>query len=115
MTRRFWAMGLTALLLTACAAPRSGFAPSRDICVSAVPVAFDAVHDKGQLVRVHRLRRLPLLPLHRIPESGVCVLVFRGPYSPGSVSGTTKGGEYAYLLVTTKHPRVLGVRLGSRP
>lgn len=100
-----------------CAAPRGGFAPSRDVCVSALPTAFDAVHEQGSLVSVHRLRE----PVTRLfpppataPEGVICIFIFKGPYAPGSVTGTTAGGRYALLAVTTTHPRVVQVRMLSR-
>lgn len=114
MTRRVAAALLCGLALGGCAAPRASFAPSREICAAAVPAAVDAVHDKGTLVRVHRLAKGSPVA-RRYPTSPVCLFVFRGPYPPGAVAGSPKGGRYATVLVTTKHPRVVGVRLGSKP
>jgi hypothetical protein len=108
------AAALTIACATGCAAPRAGFAPSRDACVSALPLAFDTVHDKGRLIIVHQLgrtRRHFLIPV----TASACVFVFRGPYQPGSVVGSKAGGRYAHLVITTRHPKVLIVRLGSNP
>jgi hypothetical protein len=116
---RFTAGALLAAAAAAggCAAPHGGFAPSRDVCVTALPAAFDAVHDKGSLVLIHRLRG----PFHRafpspgpVPAGVICVFVFKGPYPPGSVQGTADGGRYALLAVTTNHPRVIRVRMLAR-
>ncbi len=101
-----------------CAAPHGGFAPSRDVCATALPAAFDAVHDRGSLVVVHRLGG-PLsgvfhFPGLAAPGGVVCIFVFKGPYRPGSVQGTAEGGRYALLAVTTNHPRVIRVRMLAR-
>lgn len=108
------ATAITLVCAAGCAGPRGGFAPSRDACVSALPLAFDTVHDKGQLVAVHQLgpgRRRFLFPV----AANACVFVFRGPYSPGSVIGSRSGGRYAHLVISTRHPRVLRIHLGSQP
>jgi hypothetical protein len=121
MTRRrgaALALAVTTMLgAGACAAGRVSLGTNAGACFQALPPAEKAVHDKGKLVGVRRVSTTALraglsrnTTLATLPDQELCVFAFSGPFGPGSVTGAreTAAGRYAIILVSTKHPAVLG-------
>lgn len=114
-----------------CGAARSGAGAEVGSCATTLPRAFAVVRGHGTLLELRRItdanpagparaltpaqrqrraRRRNLL--HRMLGShpaSVCLAVFRGTFSPGSVVGSSRGGRYALVLLLANPLRVLHV------
>ena len=114
-TRTIASFALAALLAVAagCTPTRSGGGPVAP-CALALPTARAAVHDRGHLVRVKtqntRLGK-HLYRLLRITRRQECVIIFRGPYATGEVTGATGHGRYAIVVVRVHPPKFLHATL----
>lgn len=126
----------------ACSVPRGGNSAVTDVagCAAVLPLARNAVHGHGQLVLVHSLGRrdadelyaelgAPPLPPPTPPPGGgppppppaadplpkTCIVVYRGDYAVGSVTGADAGasasGHYALVVARVRHPVVYRVLL----
>ncbi|MDE3085819.1 MAG: hypothetical protein KGJ77_03550 [Acidobacteriota bacterium] len=124
------AVALSVLSLSACAAPRDTLGTKSSACFRAVPVATDAVRDRGTLSGV---RLLGSKDLDRRPRfrsllearagrtvTSVCVVSFQGRFRLDQVqksfgrapaSGT---GTVALVFVSSPEERLLGTLVLSR-
>jgi hypothetical protein len=126
--RAWWAY---ALVVTCIVAPgcgggggaRGGVAiNSSDSCVATLPLAFRTVHNRGKLVRVHRLRRGQSSDILRrlgVPAAGPrlhearrCIVIYRGSYTRKQFGHAVgQRGRYAVLIMKIRRPRVIHVVL----
>jgi hypothetical protein len=112
-----WLLAASLALASACTAGHSSLGTSASPCFKALPLAKDAVHNRGSLIGVRRvparsLGRTPLreLPsLQRLGSTPVCLVAFRGPYPPGGVDHALhrRGGRFAVVIVNERGDRVL--------
>ena len=125
MTRRLHRMAVvaavgTAVMASACAAPRNTLGTSSSTCFRALPTAKTAVHHKGRLVGVRRMGRdnvtRVLPPMGTVHSRYVCVVGFRGPYQSGEVDapGPSPSGRYALVVVTHRGTTLLKTVLVDR-
>lgn len=117
-------MVVAAVGLSACTAPRNTLGTSSSQCFRAVPVASEAVKDRGKLtgVRLYRTRDLERHPHLREDLSSraggrisaVCAIAFSGtfrldqvekPLGHGPAGGS---GSFALVLVSTPQNQLLG-------
>jgi hypothetical protein len=105
----------------ACISPRNTLGTNSSPCFRAIPVASEAVQDRGKLVGARLLgvrslhRRLEALLVARAPTvKTVCVVAFHGryridqvqrPFGPAPVNGT---GIYAIVAVSVPQNRLIG-------
>ena len=115
---------LGVVLLSACTAPRNTLGTNSSPCFKAVPVATDAVHDRGKLsgVRLLKSKDLDRRPHFRsllearagTRVTTVCVVSFQGQYTLAQVerpfgrSPAGGGGPVALVVVSTPANRLLG-------
>ncbi len=119
------AVAVTVAGLTACGAGRDALGSSAGQCFMALPVARRAAQDRGRLAGVRlvdttRLAARGDRPLHDLlrllpgrPPRDVCLVAFRGSFTPGQVrqlAGPPPGGagRYAIAVVKTPGPALLG-------
>ncbi len=128
-TRTACAAACLALAAGGCSGSRSYTRFTPDACASTLPAAGTAVHDRGHLTMIrpfHRseLKRYfgitprPVPTSSRSPsapgEPRACLVVFRGPFAAGTVTGAQqRAGRFALVLVRVRPPRVLRVRLSD--
>ena len=124
------AAALGVLLLSACTAPRNTLGTNSSPCFKAVPVATDAVHDRGKLsgVRLLKSKDLDRRPHFRsllearagTKVTTVCVVSFQGrftlaqverPFGQSPAGGT---GPVALVVVSTPANKLLGTLVLSR-
>jgi hypothetical protein len=107
-----------------CVSPRNTLGTNSSPCYRAVPVATDAVHDRGQLagVRLVGARELDryqhlrdvLVARAGHPLSQVCVVSFHGDFRPDDVAGFVGekpeggSGPVAVVVVTTPQNHLVG-------
>jgi hypothetical protein len=95
---------------------------SSDSCVGTLPLAFRTVHNRGELVRVHRLRRGQSTHILRglgVPaanprphEARRCIVIYRGSYTRKQFAQAVgERGRYAVLIMKIRRPRVINVVL----
>jgi hypothetical protein len=123
------AVSILVVMMAGCGTPHPGLSNgSVSACYRAIPTARDAVHDNhATLIGVHRVaadRVKGHLPpsaqavLAGDNDTTVCVVSFKGPFSPGQVelAPLTDQGKYAVVLVTSRHLHLLaGVVLNQLP
>lgn len=116
--------------LAACTSPRNTLGTSSSLCYRAVPVATDAVHDRGKLsgVRVFGPRDLQrhqelLADLERRaghPLHTLCVVSFHGEFRfdqvdrPVGHAPPGGSGPFAVVVVTSPQNTLLGTFVLSR-
>lgn len=121
---------LLAATLSACVSARNTLGTSSSPCFRAVPVASEAVNDRGtlagiRLVSQKSLERYPRLALllDRLTGSAsqnVCVVAFHGSYSPSQVekplepATALRTGKVAIVIVTTPQNRLVGTVILER-
>ena len=92
-----------ALLLAACAGPRSSLNTTTSQCFRALPMAKAIVSQQGKLVGVRSVsgatlaRQLP--QAERLSGQQLCLVAFRGPYPNGSVPRADPAGPGTYAIV----------------
>lgn len=108
---------------SACAGARISLGTNAGACFEALPPAESAIHAKGKLVGVRRVSAASMrarlshnTTLATIPDQELCVFAFSGTYMPGTVVGAREKatGHYAIVLVSTKHPAVLGAVVANQ-
>jgi hypothetical protein len=111
-------------LLAACTTPRNTLGTNSSVCFKAIPVAEDAVEDKGTLVGTRLVpahsfhRRLHDMVDARAPTvKTACVVAFhghfradqvKGLYGPAPPNGTA---EYAIVVVSVPQNHLIGTAL----
>jgi len=106
-------------LLSGCGALHSGVTAEANECALALPAAVEAVGHQGRLLlirpmdvreadRIGLLTTVSLVPTTAPKRHSYCVVVFVGPFSAGTVSGTRAGGRYAILLADPHNQQVAG-------
>jgi hypothetical protein len=114
------AAAAAALLASACAAPRNTLGTASSTCFRALPTAKAAVHNRGKLLGVRRMRRetvVQVLPsVGSVRPRDVCVVGFRGPYQSGEVDapGPSPSGRYALVVVSHRGTTLLKTVLVDR-
>jgi len=113
--RRFVCAALIAgaLIMTeACGGPRSILGPPESPCFRELPTAFAAVHRKGKLIGVRRVK--PRVVATQLPEAGerdaLCLFAYKDHYRPGDVTGARvqRAGTYAIVAVRSRTRRFAG-------
>ena len=115
---------VSTVALSACTAPRNTLGTNSSACFRAVPVATDAVHDRGKLtgVRLLKSKDLDQRPHFRaLLESRagttvttVCAVSFQGHYTLGQVekpfgrSPVGGSGTVAIVIVSNTADKLLG-------
>jgi hypothetical protein len=112
-----------------CSGSRSYTRFTPDACASTLPTAGTAVHGRGRLTTIRPFHRAELKRYFGITPSPVptpspsptapgqpraCLVVFRGPFAAGTVTGAEQqAGRFALVLVRVRSPHVLRVRLSD--
>lgn len=130
-TRRTAGLRCTAvlmlLLLPGCSGTRGG-TPARAVahdisgCAATLPLARASVVGPSVLVKVHTISRAAamrfLQTVGGVPapqkdlRGHLCVIAYRGAYRRAQVPlARTAEGQYAVLLITVRHPRVIAAAL----
>jgi hypothetical protein len=136
-----WLAGLGALVvLGGCGVGTRGGVATNNVsaCSAVLPLARQAVHGHGRLVRIHRLRHgeaatlaralgHPIAGPHPQPTTGRrarqpprrepkrCLIVYRGPYRRGDLAGARgQRGGYAVMIATARHPKIIQTILTDR-
>ena len=107
-----------ALALAACGSPRTSLGTDASACFRALPVARQAVHERGRLVGVLRVsseHALRIVPHENIRSVGsVCLVGFHDSYNKNNVDGVVRadGSKFAIVAVALdRRPRRLGTVL----
>ena len=112
-----------ALLVASCGGARNSLGTSASPCYRALPGAKEAVHGKGHLVGVRRVRTSTLqrrIPgdqqLAAVRERQLCVFAFHDDFHASDVPGATnqEHGQYAVVALTLRNPRVVAAFLLDR-
>jgi hypothetical protein len=104
--------------LPACGSPRTSLGTDASACFRALPVARQAVHERGRLVGVRRVsaeHALRIVPHNdRRDDGSVCLIGFHDSYDRGNVDGVVRvdGSKFAIVAVALdRRPRRLGTLL----
>jgi hypothetical protein len=112
-----------AVAFGACAGARNSLGTAASPCYRALPGAIEAVHHKGHLVGVRRVktstlqRRLPGdQQLAAVRDRQLCVFAFSDDFHAGDVTGATNmdHGRYAIVALTIKSPKVVAAAIVDR-
>ncbi|HUY64039.1 MAG TPA: hypothetical protein VMV14_05930 [Acidimicrobiales bacterium] len=124
------ALSLAALALSACVSPRNTLGTSSSLCYRALPVASEAVHDRGTLAGIRLVSPKEIGRHHRLLQvldqrtggtlGNVCVVSFRGQFRQSQVqrplgSGPAGGtGQFAIVIVSSPGNGLLGTFVLTR-
>jgi hypothetical protein len=109
-----------AVLVAGCGGPRNTLGTAASPCYRALPGAIEAVHHKGHLVGVRRVKTSTLqkrLPgdqqLAAVRDRQLCVFAFSDDFRADDVTGATNQalGHYAVVALTLKNPRVVAAAI----
>jgi hypothetical protein len=110
-----------ALAMTGCGSPRTSLGTDASACFRALPIARQAVHQRGRLVGIRRVsgeHASRIVPHGDAAKIGsVCLIAFRDSYEESDVDGVvhTNGSKFAIVAVALdSRPRRLGAVLTDR-
>jgi hypothetical protein len=131
-------------LAVGCSGPRSGASVTGKVsgCAAVLPLAREAVHDKGTLILIRHISRADAdalsrklgaqPPAARHPHTGLprpsrpvqagwpkaCLIVYQGDYPLGRIVGASPpavAGHYAYIVLRVRHPSIDRILVTDTP
>ena len=137
-------MVIALALAVGCSGPRSGASVTGKVsgCAAVLPLAREAVHDKGTLILIRHISRADAdalsrklgaqPPAARHPHTGLprpsrpvqagwpkaCLIVYQGDYPLGRIVGASPpavAGHYAYIVLRVRHPSIDRILVTDTP